>query len=277
MLSKHFSATFSTRYRQPMQMNLPRLFTMLAAATLAACASGPKVPKEGAPSHLAAFSALRPGEAVPTGWNPWTMSNFHSRSHYALVEDGGATVLQGRAHDSASGLLHDLDLDLGERPILTWRWKVMDLAPSGDSPDDSPVRVLVNFSGDLSKLPFGDRLFYDQFRFFTGQQLPYAGVMYVWGSKTPKGGEVRNKYTSRIKMIAVESGRANLGRWLEESRNVAEDYRRLFGEEPGRVVSVGIMTEADKSDRTLEAYYGDIAFRSPGECKSPPCEACACR
>jgi hypothetical protein len=136
---------------------------------------------------------------------------------------------------------------------------------------------MVNFEGDYKKLPFGDRLFYDQFRLFTGNQLPYAGVMYIWGSKTPKDGTAVNKYTSRIKIIAVESGREKLGQWLTESRNVEEDYRKLFGEEPGRIVSVGIMTEADQAGRSLEAYYGDIAFRSPGECQSPPCQACACR
>jgi hypothetical protein len=243
-----------------------RLLVLTAAgAFLAACASGPKIPKEGAPSQLSLFSASRPGGAVPSGWNVWTMSKLRGLSEYQLVADGGATVLKGHAKDSASGLLHDLDLDIQEHPVLWWRWKVMDLAPSEDSPDDSPVRILVNFSGDLSKLPFSDRVFYDQFRFFTGQQLPYAGVMYVWGSKTPRGGTVVNKYTSRIKIIAVESGRGKLGQWLEESRNVAEDYRRLFGEEPGKVVSVGIMTEADGSKRPLEAYYGDIAFRAPNE------------
>jgi len=240
-----------------------RLLVLTAAAAfLAACASGPKAPKEGAASQLTQFSAAKPGATVPSGWSTWTMSRLRALSQYQLVNDGGATVLKGYAKNSASGLLHDLDLDVRERPILSWRWKVMDLAPSDDSPDDSPVRILVNFAGDYSKIPFGDRLFYDQFRFFTGQRLPYAGVMYVWGSRTPNGGEVRNKYTSRIKMIAIESGRENLGKWLEESRDVAEDYRRLFGEEPGKVVSVGIMTETDASDRALEAYYGDIVFRS---------------
>jgi hypothetical protein len=151
----------------------------------------------------------------------------------------------------------------------------MDLAPSEDSPDDSPVRILVNFEGDRSKLPFRDRVFYDQFRLFTGNDLPYAGVMYVWGSRTPKGGSVVNKYTARIKIIAVESGREKLGQWLQESRNVEEDFRNLFGEEPGKIVSVGLMTEADAGDRPLEAYYGDIAFRSPAECTE--CVACACR
>ncbi|HET7766771.1 MAG TPA: DUF3047 domain-containing protein [Burkholderiales bacterium] len=247
----------------PLRMLVPAAAVALAAA----CTTGPLAPTGGAPSRLAVFSTLKPGEPVPPEWNTWTMSQFKTHSQYQLVEDGGVTVLKGRAVvDSASGLLHDLDLDLRDWPILSWRWKVMDLAPSESSPDDSPVRVLVNFAGDLGKLPFSDRVFYDQFRFFSGQRLPYAGVMYVWGSKTPKGGEVRNKYTSRIKMIAVESGRAKLGQWLPESRNVEEDYRRLFGEEPGKVVSVGIMTEADGSDRPLEAYYGDIAFRPPGEC-----------
>jgi len=248
-------------------MNLLRLMTIaIAAALAAACATGPVAPSAGAPSKLTGFSAAKAGEPVPPDWRTWNMSRLKGLSKYQLVEDGGATVLKGRAQASASGLLHDLDLVVRDRPILSWRWKVMDLAPSTDSPDDSPVRVLVNFAGDYSKIPFQDRLFYDEFRLFTGQQLPYAGVMYVWGSKTPRGGEVRNKYTSRIKMIAVESGREKLGQWLEESRNVEEDFRRLFGEEPGKIVSIGLMTEADLGDQALEAYYGDIAFHAPGEC-----------
>jgi hypothetical protein len=259
-------------------MNLQRLLALLATALAAGCSTGPVVPPPGAPSGLATFSASKPGEPVPGGWNTWTLSRLKGLSRYQLVQDGGgATVLKGRARASASGLLHDVDLDVRERPILSWRWKVMDLAPSEDSPDDSPVRVLVNFAGDLRKIPFSDRLFYDQFRLLTGQQLPYAGVMYVWGSRTPAGEEVQNKYTTRIKMIAVESGRERLGQWLTETRNVAEDYRRLFGEEPGKVVSVGIMTEADVRDRALEAYYGDIGFHSCGATGAPCTVACNCR
>lgn len=254
-----------------------RLLVLTAAAAfLAACASAPKAPRDGTPSQLTQFSAAKPG-AMPSGWSTWTMSRLRALSQYQVVNDGGASVLKGYAKNSASGLLHGLDLDVREKPILSWRWKVMDLAPSEDSPDDSPVRILVNFDGDRSKLPFSDRLFYDQFRLFTGNDLPYAGVMYVWGSKTPKDGSVVNKYTTRIKIIAVESGREKLGRWLAESRNVAEDFRHLFGEEPGKIVSVGLMTEADAGGRALEAYYGDIAFRSPGECASLPCQTCACR
>jgi hypothetical protein len=250
-------------------MNSWARILVLAAvgALVAACATGPAGPKESAPSRLAPFSAAKPGETLPSEWRSWVMSRFGSLSRYQLVEDSGTTVLKGVAqNDSASGLLHHIDLDPRQQPIFSWRWKVMDLAPSEAYPDDSPVRIMVSFEGDYGKLPFSDRIFYDQFRLFTGQQLPYAGVMYVWGSKTQRGGVAPNRYTSRIKMIAVESGRDKLGQWLDESRNVEEDYRKLFGEEPGRVVSVGLMTEADGSDRPLEAYYGDIAFRAPGDC-----------
>ena len=244
-------------------MNRQQLFaTLLAAVALAAgCATAPKAPTEGVPSELASFSASRPGQPVPPEWKTWTLSRLKAHSQYQLVEDGGETVLKASAQASASGLLQFIDLDPRDHPIFSWRWKVMDLSPSEDSPDDSPVRIMVSFAGDYDKLPFSDRIFYDQFRLFTGQQLPYAGVMYVWGSRTPRGGVAPNRYTSRIRMIAVESGRDKLGKWLEETRNVEEDYRRLFGEEPGRIVSVGLMTEADESDRPLVAYYGDIAFK----------------
>jgi len=62
--------------------------------------------------------------------------------------------------------------------------------PHEASPDDSPARIVVSFAGDVRSCRFGDRLFYDQFRLFTGQQLPYAALMYVWGSRTPRDGVV---------------------------------------------------------------------------------------
>ncbi|MGB5080881.1 MAG: DUF3047 domain-containing protein [Burkholderiales bacterium] len=214
-------------------------------------------------SRLTAFSAFEAGGPIPPAWRPWSLSRFRSASRYELVEEAGSTVVKASARSSASGLIHYLEADSRASPVLSWRWKVMDLAPSDSSPDDSPVRVVVSFSGDVERLPFGDRLFYDQFRLLTGQQLPYAALMYVWGSRTPRDGIVTNGHTSRIGIIAVESGREKLGTWLEETRNVAADFRRVFGEEPGNITSVGILTETEESDRALVAYYGDLAFRAP--------------
>ncbi|HEY6241469.1 MAG TPA: DUF3047 domain-containing protein [Burkholderiales bacterium] len=169
-------------------MNYPqRLFVALATATAfaAGCATVREAPPV-VPLQLAAFSASKPGGPIPAAWGPWSLSRFKSASRYWLVEDSGTTVLKGSAQASASGLIQYLDLDPRERPLLSWRWKVMDLAPSEASPDDSPARIVVSFAGDIQKLPFGDRLFYDQFRFFTGQQLPYAALMYVWATSSSR-------------------------------------------------------------------------------------------
>src|SRR5262249_43235982 len=132
----------------------------VAAGLLAACASAPQAPPGSIPSRLTPFSAARPGQPVPSEWSNWVMSRFGTLSHYQLGEDDGMTVLKGRAEkDSASGLVHHIDVDPRERPIFTWRWKVMDLSPSEKSPDDSPVRIMVSFEGDYGKLPFSDRIF----------------------------------------------------------------------------------------------------------------------
>src|SRR5258706_398173 len=208
-----------------------RLFVSLAtvAAFAAGCGTVPQVPPT-VPSRITAFSAIKPGDALPPEWGPWTLNRFKTSSRYRIVEEAGTTVLQGSARASASGLIHYLDVDPLERPLLSWRWKVMALAPTEASPDDSPARIVVSFAGDVRKLPFGDRLFYDQFRLFTGQQLPYAALMYVWGSRTPRDGVGANGYTSRIKIIAVENGRGNLGNWLDQNANVWVGYMRLLRE-----------------------------------------------
>ncbi|MNC95601.1 hypothetical protein D3C83_127590 [compost metagenome] len=61
-------------------------------------------------------------------------------------------------------------------------------------------------------------------------------------------------------MLVAESGRDKLGRWQEVTRNIHEDYRRAFGEEPGAITAIGIMTDTDNTGGNTHAYYGDIVF-----------------
>jgi hypothetical protein len=62
-------------------------------------------------------------------------------------------------------------------------------------------------------------------------------------------------------MIVTQSGHDKVGTWQEVTRDVYEDFKRAFGEEPGRITAVGIMTDTDNTGSAVEAYYGDIAFR----------------
>ena len=74
------------------------------------------------------------------------------------------------------------------------------------------------------------------------------------------GTVVDNAYTDFAKMIVVESGAAKVGTWVEESRNVYQDYRQAFGEEPPAINGVAIMTDTDNTKERAVAYYGDIRF-----------------
>src|SRR5712691_156850 len=108
------------------------LVVIIVAALAAGCVTTPEAPPPA--SRIAAFSATKPGEPIPPGWGPWSLSRFKSPSRYRLVEDAGTTVLLGDAQASASGLIHYLDVDPGERPLLSWRWKVMALATPRRAP-----------------------------------------------------------------------------------------------------------------------------------------------
>jgi len=71
---------------------------------------------------------------------------------------------------------------------------------------------------------------------------------------------VPNPYSDRSMMVVVESGEKNLNRWLTEKRNIYEDYRYVFKDEPPMISGVAIMTDTDNTGESATAYYGDILF-----------------
>ena len=85
-------------------------------------------------------------------------------------------------------------------------------------------------------------------------------INYVWSNNQPVGSSWPNAFTSRAHMIAIASGAERVGQWVSERRDVRADYRRAFGEEPGPVDAVAIMTDTDNTGRTITAWYGDIWF-----------------
>ena len=234
----------------------------LAAALIGGCAS---LPDTLTLPYVASFSDSPPGEALPQGWQPWTLSKLKKSTQYQLVSQDGRTVVKASANASASGLVYPIEVNPKSYPLLSWRWKVNELITGADNnqkqAEDSPVRVVVSFEGDIDKLSMDDRLFFDNIRLFTGQQLPYATLMYIWENRAPKGSVIANRHTSRVKMIVAESGRDKLGNWQEVTRNLLEDYKRAFGEEPGRITAIGIMTDTDNTGENIHAFYGDIVFR----------------
>ena len=178
-----------------------------------------------------------------SGWHDETFSG-KARTSYHLVKENGRTVLMAQSRRAASGLLKKVDLNLRNYPLLRWSWKVEHTLKGEDvtrkSGDDFAARVYVMFP----------RTFFWQMR----------ALNYVWAARLPKNSAVPSPYTANTVIIAAESGEGAAGTWVSEERNVYEDYRRAFGEEPPRVGAVAVMTDTDDTGDEAVAWYGDITM-----------------
>jgi hypothetical protein len=72
-----------------------------------------------------------------------------------------------------------------------------------------------------------------------------------------------NPHTRRIQMIVAANGDAGVNAWQTITRNVRDDFIGAFGEEPGMLTAVGVLTDTDNTESHAEAWYGDIRFGPP--------------
>jgi len=252
--------------------------TLVCGAVLAACAAVPRdellvsstivaeLPYESGPRvEVARFSAGRAGEAPPGDWSPFTVWPFGSHTEYTLVDSNPSVALEARADNSASGFYRRIRIDPARHPVVEWRWRILEpLAhadPRDPSREDSPARLVISFHGDVKRLDIGERNTLRFYKALTGEKLPYAMLMYTWSSDAPVGTIAHSVHTEKIQMIVVENGGSRTGEWREFRRNVLEDYRMVFGEEPSDIVAVGVMTDADHTSAKARTQYGDITFR----------------
>jgi hypothetical protein len=174
----------------------------------------------------------------------------------------GRRVLRAQAQTAASGLLQEIEIDPLVSRHLKWHWSVPQLLPEADlskkGSDDSPVRMIVSFDGDLAKLDVEDRAMAGMVKMVSGREMPYATLMYVWDNKLPIGTFLDSPHSSRVKLIVVESGSDRLGKWVSYSRNLVADFKRAFGEMPEKIITVGVMTDTNATEKDATAYYGDI-------------------
>ena len=215
--------------------------------------------------EIAPFSKSAPGGALPDGWQPQTFKKIDKHTNYELIKDGDTTIVKASAKASASGLTKPLDLDLKDFPILEWRWKVANVIAKGNpkskAGDDYPARIYLTFKYDPARVSAWQRTKYGLAKSLYGSYPPHAGINYIWETKLAVGTVVPNAYTDRLRMIVVESGTTKLNEWQSYRRNVYEDYKQAFGEEPPKVSGIAIMTDTDNTGESATAFYGDIRLR----------------
>jgi Protein of unknown function (DUF3047) len=161
----------------------------------------------------------------------------------------------------------------GPAGTLQWRWRLDEALSGGQRPadlrrkdgDDAALKVCVMFDHALDRVPFGERTLLRVARSVTGENLPAATVCYLWDPLQAKHTTAANPYSRRVRYVVVQGVGAPLQQWLSESRDVAQDFLTLFGDElpvgsaKTAIPSVSAVVIGADSDNTQARSSGWVA------------------
>lgn len=176
----------------------------------------------------------------------WKPVEFEGETKHTVIKEGGNAVLQARAAKSASGLAVKLDATEARGARFSWKWKI-DKIPAGGSDDtkktfDHTGRVFVAFKTLIG---------------------PPRSINYVWGNVAKPGETFHHPSSGRSRFIVLQSGNGKAGQWIAESRDLAADWKLLFGnDDPPEIVGLGFMTDSDGTQTTVTGWYDDLALET---------------
>ena len=186
------------------------------------------------------------------------------RTAFKLEKREQRPALLADAQSSASMLRQRLNIPPEQLGRLRFDWQVESLMSQADMSvrerGDSPVRLILAFDGDRSRFSAKNAMLSELTRALTGEDMPYATLMYVWSNHHPVDSVIVNPRTDRVRKWVVESGAARLKQWVSYQRDVRADFEKAFGEAPGHLVGIAIMTDSDNTRSNVRAWYGDIRF-----------------
>ena len=265
---------FSCLKKVPSSPTLPlpplSLLPMLLFSILvSACASPPIGPVSPvAPEHGSALVASPWASAslATPGAKSWAHYRLPGKKpsefSYQLVD--GRAAMAASSNGSASMLRRVVRVEPAQLGQLGFSWKLPELIEYADLSDrefdDSPVRIVLAFEGDRSRFSAKNARLSELVQLLTGDELPYATLMYVWCNVCVPNEVIQNPRTDRIRKLPLESGPAKLNRWLDYERDVKRDFELAFGEAPGALTSISIMTDTDNTKSSARAYYGPLKF-----------------
>lgn len=180
--------------------------------------------------------------------------------------------MAARAESSASLFRQKLRIEPQHLARVRFSWKVPALIADADlalrDKSDSPVRLILAFEGDRSQFSIKNAMLSELAHALTGEPMPYATLMYVWCNTRPSESVIHSPRTDRIRKLVVESGIGNLNQWLDYERDIRADFIKAFGEPPGALVGVALMTDTDNTRSSIRAWYGPVQLGASLQAKN---------
>ena len=157
-----------------------------------------------------------------------------------------------------------VDVPSGQLGEVSFSWWVQDIIANANVAqahlEDAPARVMFAFGGDIQTLPARTRMLFDLAEALTGDRPPFATLIYVWDATAPVGSVIVNPRSDRIRKIVVDSGPTEVRRWRNHRRDLAADFRLAFGEVPGPLTAIALMTDSDNTQSSALTWYGEVAL-----------------
>jgi len=188
---------------------------------------------------IADFSSSIGAPGVPVGWQ---LKEKSGKADFAMVKDGDVAAGRFRSVDSSFSLQKEVNVDLKQFPLLTWKWKVTKLPAGGDfrksKTDDQAAQLFVAFSKTKA-------------------------IVYIWDTTAPAGlmEDTSPVPFMTVKVVVMRSGTAELGKWITETRNVYDDYKKLYGSEPPAVSGIRLQSNSQHTGTSGEGYFADVMFK----------------
>lgn len=237
----------------------PALRAALAIAALAVLASG--VLQTPTPAFGDSSRAILFREEFNSleKWKPLKFRKIENMCTYTLdLQTNKECYVKAQSSSSASGMIWLNEFDVYEYPLIRWRWKVSNVYVKGDAlqkaGDDYPMRIYVIFKYDTKDPRVKKKFKYGFAKLLYGEYPPYSSLNYIWANREHQQRVIPNPFSKEAMMIPLRSGPALAGQWLEEERNILEDYREAFGEDPPATAGLAFMNDSDNTGESSESW-----------------------
>ena len=189
-----------------------------------------------------------PAGVFPSGWKV-RGSEATAQAVYRIAEEEGNRFLHAYANNQDVQIGIEYTCKPQDYPILRWRWRATKLPPGADErakkTNDSAAAVYVIFDSRL---------------------MPRV-IKYVWSSTLAVGTRFDSPVYWRAKVVVLQRGPAEPGEWRQETVNFYQDYKNLFGFEPGDIHGIAVLSDSDTMASVSEAAYDDFMLL-PGKTPS---------
>lgn len=178
---------------------------------------------------------------IPRGWK---LKEKRGDAEFKVIKEDSENVIYLKSNSASFSFEKPIDIDPKKYPYVVWKWKVLRLPEAGDvrakKKNDQAAQLLVLFDGKRS-------------------------ISYVWDTGAPEGTVMDESIgwpvNIKIKVLVVKSGGADLNKWISFERNILEDYRRLYNEDPTLIKGIRIQINTQYTGTIAETFFGNIVFR----------------